>query len=225
MSSFPCGYPTHVVSPSTDSWGCCMAMMCLHTWEREATAAMCRSPLSARYLWSSISVIAEQLVLLISHFLGQCLNLPFHFLGAQWYSLFGGTHTSWSRAGPWWRRLCLHILPSISAMGEYAVYVTRVVLETPVWLVRSIRAIEMNSRSDYRLTDWCFALVHQHSWSWQHTRGVGGSLAETIIKFHTWMIKFSLNSWIVENYSFPSLSAPSCGILVLKFLQICWKHN
>lgn len=32
------------MSPSTESWGCCTAMMCLHTWERGATAAMCCFP-------------------------------------------------------------------------------------------------------------------------------------------------------------------------------------
>lgn len=52
----------------------------------EGTAATCCSRLCARYLWSSISVTAEQHVLLIFQFLGQCLNLPLGFLGAQQYS-------------------------------------------------------------------------------------------------------------------------------------------
>lgn len=70
-SLFPCEYPICLASPSTDSWGFCMAMTCHHTWVRESRAATCCSPLSVGYLWSSISVTTEQLSLLVFRFLGQ----------------------------------------------------------------------------------------------------------------------------------------------------------
>lgn len=171
-SLFPCEYPTCLVSPSTGGWGCCVAMTCLHTWGREGTAATCCSPLSARYLWSSISTVAEQLALLISHLLGQCLNLPFHFLGAQQYSQAWRWKclTGWSRVGPCWRRLCLHILPSISATGGGNVLCT-----LAEWFCRSPCGL-WNQSVLLKLTlalatDWLagwFDLIYQHRWCWQH---------------------------------------------------------
>lgn len=38
--------------------------------------------------------------------------------------------------------------------GERAVYVSRMVLQIPVWLVKSVSATETNSCSGYRLVGW-----------------------------------------------------------------------
>ena len=39
----------------------------------------------------------------------------------------------------------------LSHGGERAVYVSRMVLQIPMWLVKSVSAIETKSRSGYRL--------------------------------------------------------------------------
>ena len=49
--------------------------------------------------------------------------------------------------------------------------------------------------------------------------GVGGRLAETIIKVHTWMIKFSLNSWIAENDFFPACQHPAVELYLFNFFR------
>lgn len=135
-------------------------------------------------------------------------------------------HIGWSRAGPCWRRPYLHILLSISANGDVLwslaerFWKSQSGLWNPSVLLKQTLA---------PAPDWfallCSNLPAQLMLTAYGCPGRGERLAKTIIKVHTWMIKFSLSSWMVQKLLFSSLSAPSCRIVFFKFLQICWKGN